>query len=58
MKPMMKVLGVISGLLIAAGAVCVWHFWHIDGLIACLFSMSGILLVWHCIEAEDKDEDE
>jgi hypothetical protein len=44
---MMKLLGMICGLLIMGGAAAAWHYWHVDGLIALLIAGGGMTLVYN-----------
>jgi divalent metal cation (Fe/Co/Zn/Cd) transporter len=38
------------GILIAVGATSAWHYWQIDGLIACVVGVCGLVLIAHAFD--------
>jgi len=44
-----KVLKLVAGLAVAIGALCAWHFCHIDGWLAAMVGLGGLALVGHAV---------
>jgi hypothetical protein len=40
------------GLVVMAGSAAAWHFWHINGVLACIIAFCGLSLIGYSGETK------
>ena len=47
-----SILGCVMSLSVLAAAIAAWHFWQIDGVIACIMGICGLATIGAALEYE------